>query len=245
MSTLKSTTKAETRFKTKMKSKTSESLSDDAYEWLVAAITSFAIPTNSQISENKLATELGVSRTPVREALKRLESEGLIKKGEAGRFTVAMLTTKDVDEAIDLLLLCDTYMFRRAAENINVVDSKLLKESAEKMAHFASIGDRENWMKHDSIFHEVAMRAANNEIITEVSRVTRRRIQRFWARSLSGAHDLIACSDEHLDIAQSILNKDFLAISSLVEAHLAHLRANMHKIVQSTAVFFKRGEYNE
>lgn len=80
MSTLKSTTKAETRFKTKMKSKTSESLSDDAYEWLVAAITSFAIPTNSQISENKLATELGVSRTPVREALKRLESEGLIKK---------------------------------------------------------------------------------------------------------------------------------------------------------------------
>ena len=79
---------------------TSESLGDDAYEWLIAAITSFRIPTNSQISENKLAAELGVSRTPVREALKRLETEGIVKRGEAGRFTVAMLTSKDVDEAI-------------------------------------------------------------------------------------------------------------------------------------------------
>jgi DNA-binding GntR family transcriptional regulator len=68
----------------------------------------FRIPTNSQISENKLAAELGVSRISVREALKRLETEGIVKRGESGRFTVAMLTAKDVDEAIDLLVLCDT-----------------------------------------------------------------------------------------------------------------------------------------
>jgi len=79
---------------TKQPVKSTESLGDDAYEWLIAAITSFRIPTNSQISENKLAAELGVSRTPVREALMRLESEGLVKRGEAGRFTVAMLTKK-------------------------------------------------------------------------------------------------------------------------------------------------------
>ena len=76
----------------KLDSKSSDSLGDDAYEWLIAAITSFRIPTNSQISENKLAAELGVSRTPVREALKRLETEGIVKRGEAGRFTVAMLS---------------------------------------------------------------------------------------------------------------------------------------------------------
>lgn len=62
----------------KLDSKSSDSLGDDAYEWLIAAITSFRIPTNSQISENKLAAELGVSRTPVREALKRLETEELL-----------------------------------------------------------------------------------------------------------------------------------------------------------------------
>lgn len=222
----------------KIDPKTSDSLGDDAYEWLIAAITSFRIPTNSQISENKLAAELGISRTPIREALKRLESEGIVKRGEAGRFIVAMLTSKDVDEAIDLLILCDTYMFQRAAKNIDNAGAQVLKDAAEKMSTAAKKGDRDSWMANDRIFHETVIRAANNEMVAEVSRVTRRRIQRFWARSVSGARDLITCSDEHSEIAQAIIGKDMSAIKKEVEGHLTHLRANMHEIVQSMAPFF-------
>jgi DNA-binding GntR family transcriptional regulator len=222
----------------KLDPKTSESLGDDAYEWLIAAITSFRIPTNSQISENKLASELGVSRTPVREALKRLETEGIVKRGEAGRFTVAMLTAKDVDEAIDLLTLCDTYMFQRAAKNIDNAGAQILKESAANMSAAAAKGDRDGWIAQDKIFHETIMRAANNEMIAEVSRVTRQRIQRFWARSVSGARDLVTCSDEHTEIAQGIIGKDMNAIKKSIEGHLGHLRGNMHEIVASMAPFF-------
>ena len=223
---------------TMLDTRNSESLGDDAYEWLIAAITSFRIPTNSQISENKLADELGVSRTPVREALKRLETEGLVKRGEAGRFIVAMLTQKDVDEALDLLLLCDTYMFQRAAKNIDNAGAQVLKESAEKMSAAAAKGDRDGWMKYDKIFHETVIRAADNEMVAEVSRVTRQRIQRFWARSVSGARDLVTCSDEHTEIAQAIIGKDMTGIKKAVEGHLGHLRVNMHEIVQSMAPFF-------
>jgi DNA-binding GntR family transcriptional regulator len=222
----------------KLNPKSSDSLGDDAYEWLIAAITSFRIPTNSQISENKLAAELGVSRTPVREALKRLETEGIVKRGDAGRFTVAMLTAKDVDEAIDLLMLCDTYMFQRAAKNIDNAGAQILKESAESMSNYAAKGDRDGWMIHDKIFHETVMRAADNEIVAEVSRVTRRRIQRFWARSVSGARDLVTCSEEHTEIARGILGKDMNAIRKSVDGHLSHLRGNMQEIVASMAPFF-------
>jgi DNA-binding GntR family transcriptional regulator len=222
----------------KLDSKSSDSLGDDAYEWLIAAITSFRIPTNSQISENKLAAELGVSRTPVREALKRLETEGIVKRGEAGRFTVAMLTAKDVDEAMDLLILCDTYMFQRAAKNIDNAGAQILKEAAASMSQSATKGDRDGWIAHDKIFHETIMRAANNEMIAEVSRVTRQRIQRFWARSVSGARDLVTCSNEHTEIAQGIIGKDMNAIKKSVEGHLGHLRGNMHEIVASMAPFF-------
>ena len=48
----------------------------------------------------------------------------------------------------------------------------------------------------------------SNEMVAEVSTVTRRRIQRFWARSASGAKDLITCSQEHLDIAKAIIEND-------------------------------------
>lgn len=218
--------------------KISDSLGDDAYEWLIAAITSFRIPTNSQISENKLAAELGVSRTPIREALKRLETEGLVKRGDGGRFIVAMLTQKDVDEAIDLLLLCDTYLFQRAAKHINMSDVQLLREAAKKMSACAAKGDRDGWIRYDKIFHETVIRAADNQMIAEVSRVTRQRIQRFWARSVSGAQDLVSCSEEHTEIAQAIIRKDLTGIKKSAEEHLGHLRSNMHEIVRSMAPFF-------
>ena len=218
-------------------SRASESLGDDAYEWLIAAITSFRIPTNSQISENKLAAELGVSRTPVREALKRLENEGLVKRGVGGSFVVAMLSAKDVDEAIDLMVLCDVYLFQRAAQNIDSSGRQTLAEAAKKMSVAAVAGDRETWMEHDQVFHECIMRAADNNVIAEVSRVTRRRIQRFWARSISGARDLVSCSDEHREIAQAISTQDMAAIQRTVESHLGHLRENMHEIVELMAPF--------
>jgi len=221
-----------------LKAGTPENLGDDAYEWLVNAITTFQIPTGSQISENKIAVELGVSRTPVREALKRLENEGLIKKSDAGRFTVAMLTAKDVDEAIDLLLLCDTYLFRKAANNLNSKECSALMESASTMASSAQNGDREAWSRSDLIFHETIMKAAGNDLISEVARITRRRIQRFWTRSSAGTKNLITCSAEHTNIAEAIINKDGDKIHKEVETHLGHLRINMHEIVASTAHFF-------
>jgi DNA-binding GntR family transcriptional regulator len=226
-----------TEKKLKMAQKSSESLSDDAYEWLIAAITSFQLPTNSLVSENKLAAELGVSRTPIREALKRLEAEGLVKRGADGRFFVAMLTNKEVDEAIDLLMLCDVYMFQRAAKNLDNAGALVLKEAAEAMRRSAKAKDRDGWIKHDKIFHETVMRAADNEIISEVARITRQRIQRFWARSLQGAHDLETCSQEHADICLAIIGKDMNGIRKVSDDHLTHLRANMHGIVSAMAPF--------
>lgn len=229
---------ASKNFENKLNSATADRLGDDAYKWLIDAITSFRIPTNSQISENKLAAELGVSRTPIREALKRLETEGLVKRDEGGRFVVAMLTQKDVDEALDLLLLCDTYLFQRAAKNMDDRSAHLLKESAVMMSTCAAKSDRDGWMKYDKTFHETLMRAADNEMVAEVSRVTRRRIQRFWAYSVSGAKDLVTCSHEHTEIAQAIIAKDMTGIKKSVGGHLGHLRVNMHEIVQSMAPFF-------
>jgi DNA-binding GntR family transcriptional regulator len=217
--------------------KSPESLGTDAYESLIAAITSFQIPTNSIISENKLAAELGVSRTPVREALKRLEAEGLVKRGADGRFFVAMLTNKEVDEAIDLLMMCDVYMFKRAAKNLDNAGAAVLRSSADAMTKAAKAKDRDAWTQHDKIFHETVMRAADNEIVSEVARITRQRIQRFWARSLQGAQDLDTCSQEHTDICNAIIGKDMSAIKSVSDDHLTHLRANMHTIVSGMAPF--------
>jgi DNA-binding GntR family transcriptional regulator len=148
-----------------------------------------------------------------------------------------MLTNKEVDEAIDLLMMCDVYMFQRAAKNLDNAGAHILSEAAEAMTKAADAKDRDGWIKHDKIFHETIMRAADNEIISEVARITRQRIQRFWARSLQGAHDLETCSQEHSDICHAIIGKDLKAIKRVSDDHLTHLRANMHSIVSGMAPF--------
>jgi DNA-binding GntR family transcriptional regulator len=217
--------------------RSSDSLSEDAYEWIVKAITSFAIPTNSQLSENKLAAQLGISRTPVREALRRLETEGLVQRGEAGRFTVAMLTEKEVHDACDFLIICDTYIFSKASERIDKDQSDLIKKATKEMIAAGKAGDKSAWTKSDSVFHETVMTAADNPIISEAARMTRRRIQRFWARSPQSTDNLFSCSQEHVDLANAIVDKDIKAISKGVNEHITHLRSNMLEIVRAAAPF--------
>jgi len=217
--------------------RSSDSLSEDAYEWIVKAITSFAIPTNSQLSENKLAAQLGISRTPVREALRRLETEGLVQRGEAGRFTVAMLTEKEVHDACDFLIICDTYIFSKASERIDKAQSDLIKKATKEMIAAGKAGDKSAWTKSDSVFHETVMTAADNPIISEAARMTRRRIQRFWARSPQSTDNLFSCSQEHVDLANAIVDKDIKAISKGVNEHITHLRSNMLEIVRAAAPF--------
>ena len=217
--------------------RTSESMSDDAYEWIVKSITSFAIPTNSQLSENKLAAQLGISRTPVREALRRLETEGLVQRGDAGRFTVAMLTEKEVHDACDFLIICDTYIFTRASEKIDKAQSELIKKSTREMIQAGKAGDKAAWSKADSIFHETVMAAADNSMISESARMTRRRIQRFWARSPQSTDNLFSCSQEHVDLANAIVSNDLKAIGKGVNEHITHLRSNMLEIVRAAAPF--------
>lgn len=215
----------------------SDSLGAEAYEWIVRAITTFAIPTNSQLSENKLAAQLSISRTPIREALKRLETEGLVRRDESGRFIVAMLTHKDVDDALDFLSICDSYIFSSAAKNISKKDADILTGCAKEMVVAGKNGDQAAWSKADTTFHELVMESANNPIVADAARMTRRRIQRFWARSAAAGKNLASCSQEHMDIASAITVHDGKKINAAVGEHIAHLRAHMHEIIDAAAPF--------
>jgi len=209
------------------------SLGEDAYIWLVTAITSFQLPANAQLSENRLAQEIGVSRTPVREALRRLESEGLVRRGDNNRFTVSLLTNKELDDACDLLILLDTYMFTRAADAMTTQDVSALKGYAEDMLAAAERGDSAAWAEADTAFHEVILQAADNPTAAEVARLTRRRIQRFWNRSLESSSRLPSCSEEHRVIAAAVARGDRDEVGVAVTDHINHMRTSVGVILQA------------
>lgn len=215
-----------------IKSEEVSSLGDDAYSWLVTAITSFQLPSNAQLSENRLAQEIGVSRTPVREALRRLESEGLVRRGENNRFTVSLLTVKELNEACDLLILLDTYLFSRAAQAMTAKDAGALRTLADDMIAAAAANDPDAWAVADAAFHELILRTADNGTVADIARVTRRRIQRFWNRSLASSSRLPSCSREHREIAEAIVRGDYGDLERAVTDHINHMRGSVATILE-------------
>jgi DNA-binding GntR family transcriptional regulator len=221
----------------KAKESQAPSLVTDAYDYLVEAITSFRLPTNAPISENKLATQLGISRTPIRQALQRLESEGLITKSDSSRFSVALITPKQVEEACDLLQIIDTYLFTKAAQNLDKKEAEELIAITAQMIKAAENNDKDNWSKADTQFHNIIIKAADNQTVSGLAVVTRRKIQRFWTRSAVYENRLGSCSKEHEVLAQAIVNKDLSAIEPAVRAHISHMRSSILRILETAAGF--------
>ncbi len=222
---------------TKTNESQASSLVTDAYDYLVEAITSFKLPTNAPISENKLATQLGISRTPIRQALQRLESEGLITKSDSSRFSVALVTPKQVEEACDLLQIIDTYLFTKAAQNLDKKGADQLMTLTQEMIKAAENNDRDNWSKADTRFHDLVINAADNQTVASLAIITRRKIQRFWTKSAVYENRLVSCSKEHEVLAKAIVNKDLKAIEPAVLEHMAHMRSSILKTLNLLLTF--------
>ena len=206
-----------------------------AYDYLVQAITSFKIPPNSPISENKLAQTLGISRTPIRQALQRLEAEGLITKSDSSRFTVSLVTPKEVEETCDLLQIIDTFLFIQSAKKMSQENREELLKVTQEMMLQAKNDDRDNWSKADTKFHDLIFKAADNQLMANIALIHRRKIQRFWTRSAQYESRLEICSKEHEVLAMAIANQKFELIEPAVSEHIDHMRTSILKIIGSTA----------
>lgn len=216
--------------------RTAGSRVDSAYEWLLAEITSFRVRAGAPLSENKIAAQLGISRTPVREALQRLEKEGLVGRTDNARFTVSQITASEVNDTCDLLEALDSYVFRKAAGKLTKQDAQSLRDSVAKMTAAAAAGDRSQWAEADAEFHRLVNQVAGNELIARTVTENRRRIQRFWLRAASMDHRLTTCSQEHQALADAIAAEDNAAIERAVTVHIDHMRQSILDMIASAAL---------
>lgn len=208
---------------------------DNAYEWLLGEITGFRIRSGAPLSENRIATQLGISRTPVREALQRLEKEGLVKRTDTARFAVSQLTITEVNDACDLLEVLDTYVCRKASSQLSEAEIAALRQNVADMTAAAAADDRASWSAADLDFHRLVNSIAGNQLVAETVKETRRRIQRFWLRASSLQSRLEACSQEHHVLAEAMINKDYNAIEPAVKEHIGHMRHRMLEMLASAA----------
>ncbi|MGI8433648.1 MAG: GntR family transcriptional regulator [Nocardioidaceae bacterium] len=213
----------------------SSSMVDGVYSSLLLAIVEARLGAGTPLSQNKLAARMGVSRTPVREALLRLERDGLVQRLPESGFVVATITADEVNEACDLLHVLDTYVYTRAAETLSRTELNDLLELALSLVDSAESEDAEGWREADQRYHAVVMAAAKNRFVAQSLQHTRRRVQRFWLQKPRFDGRLRICSQDHVALAQAMLDADEAVLSQTVHAHIERLRSSVLARLESAA----------
>ena len=181
------------------------SLAEHAYQLLVRKITRHQIPTGEALIEKTLMAELGIGRTPIREALQRLASEGLVCHMPHRGMYVCELSAMFVQKLFEFRSQIDSYMVRLAAERATEEDIGELIEIQANLAEATAEGDIDRYIALDRRFFEVLCRAAQNEYVAEtVSRIFNLRLWLwfFMVKRSGGWRDLARL---HLDMAEGII----------------------------------------
>jgi DNA-binding GntR family transcriptional regulator len=159
--------------------KTELSLREEIYQKIRDDITNGNLLPGERLLEDKLAKRFKVSRSPVREALRNLESEGLIEFERNKGITVTKLSIEQVDEIYSLRWLLESYAVRLSAESATKHNVMYLRNLNEKLKKAAKAYDLKGWLENNSLFHNFFAEHSGNNNLTQILDILKRRIYRY------------------------------------------------------------------
>jgi DNA-binding GntR family transcriptional regulator len=146
-------------------------LADDVYGAIFNKLMALEIAPGSRITVDGLVRELEVSHTPIREALGRLEGEGLVVKTHLVGYSAApQITRRRFEELYELRLLLEPHAARQAAQHIDEANMRKLTETAERMRKLGTSRERlsySGFARLDADLHDQIMELAGNELIRD------------------------------------------------------------------------------
>ena len=147
-----------------------------AYANIKDAIRLARLQPGQPLSETRLSRQLGISRTPVREALQMLAQEGLVQIIPGRAVTVASPSVQDVMDAIHVRLLLEPEVVRLAAKHITPAQLETLQRCASRPGAGHRRQDRAAWSRADNVYHESISAACPNQLMGELAMQYRNRV---------------------------------------------------------------------
>ncbi len=180
-------------------------LADEVYDQLVVAIMNLEIDHEKRLVQEKLAADLGISRTPVREALMRLEQEGVLRKSAQGGFRLYQMNDQEVRELYQTRAAIEGQVARILAEHHTPAIIKQLKETVTSEENISSHTVRDYFEANRNI-HRKFVELANNRYLLEMFDMT-------WGRAMS--FQLFA-KIKNIDLSKSL--GDHMGLVDVIEA---------------------------
>jgi DNA-binding GntR family transcriptional regulator len=188
-----------------------------------------ALAVGSKLTEQQMSERFGVSRTPVREAIGRLEAEGLVNAiPNRGAFIVGL----SADDAADMFEVKKQYEIiaaRRTAEKATKDDLELLEERFEFMEHYTAKGDLRKMKQINPTFHEAIYAAARSRLLTaSITRINTYLKLSAHTRDCRREH-LAEIFAEHKAVYKAIKSRDPQKAAAAMEAHCAKTASRLLK----------------
>ena len=209
-----------------MRSFKTASLADQVFEKLENDIIQGVYPKGEILTELKLVEQLGVSRTPIREALRRLEQERLIE--DAGKGSKVLGITED--DLLDIMNIRERIEGLAAYyATINMTD-----EGRAELSHIVDLqefylnkNDPDHLRKVDDEFHDAICRLSKRTVITDTLIPLHRKTRRFRRIAMEDRERTTLTTQEHRGIYEAIMAGDALLAKKLTKAHIANAKDHM------------------
>ncbi len=202
------------------------SLADQVFEKLEDDIIFGVYPRGEVLTELMLAERLGVSRTPIREALRRLTQERLITETTRGSVVVG-ISPADLQDIMDIRLRVEGLAAYYCAKNILPEELEELRHTVDLQEFYAAKGDIDHVQITDSNFHGLICKYSGHAVIEETLVPLHRKTQRYRKVSIADPTRTTHIPVEHRKIFDAIAAGDGELAEQLTREHIEHAKKNI------------------
>jgi len=205
-------------------------LREAVFEAVRDAIISGKFKPGERLMEVRLAEEMGVSRTPVREAIRKLELEGFVKMMPHKGAYVAKISVKDVIDVFEVRAVLEALAARLAAKRITKDELNQLKRAVLSIADAADGHDIEETIKVDTGFHDIIYKASRNDKLIQFITHLKEQMKRFRATSLALPGRTKMALEEHENIVQALCERNEDLAADLSRKHIQNAEKSILEI---------------
>jgi DNA-binding GntR family transcriptional regulator len=202
-------------------------LSDVAYNRLLDALRHGGFKPGDNLSINRISQLLGVSRTPVTQAVRRLAQEGIIQIDPGHSVSVAAPSFQEALDSVDVRMLLEPQQAFLVAGKLPREAQETLLETLDLMERAAQEDDRGAWSRADTVFHEMLFAYCPNKYLAELVMQFRNRVLRTVTDQYTSKQYIIDGTAEHRRIAEAIIEGDAPRAEALMRVHIQNVRNNM------------------
>ena len=195
-------------------------LRDVVFNTLREAILKGELQPGERLMELQLAAKLGVSRTPIREAIRMLEQEGLAVTIPRRGAEVAKMTEKDMNDVLQVREALDELAVSIACELITEEELEKLSEAVKNFEEAIGTKDIKQIAETDIAFHDIIYQASRNPKLVTILNNLREQIYRYRIQYLKDEKNYPNLLDEHREILEGLMKKDKELVTDIMRKHV-------------------------